>query len=100
MSVQDQAAVRFAPFRLSGDLNSANAAAYRLALYTYAATTEGAVICDCTNLESLDSSGITMLLRLREELDEHGRRLRMVNVVGALQPALDVTGLVDHFGVS
>jgi len=69
-------------------------------LVAYAATSEGEVVCDCTDLDFLDSSGIAVLLDLYRELAQLGRGIRLTNVSGPLRRVLEVTALLDTFGVN
>ena len=58
----------FAPFRVRGEIDMASAGECGTELWAYAATIEGDVVCDCTELRFLDSSGIAMFVELENEL--------------------------------
>jgi anti-sigma B factor antagonist len=90
----------FAPFRLRGELDMLSAPECRVELWAYTATTDGTVVCDCADLEFLDSSGIAMLLRVQRELHALGRELRLINVIGAPRRALEACGLSEQFDVT
>lgn len=89
----------FAPFQLRGEVDMATASDLRAALDAYAATSEGEVVCDCTDLDFLDSSGIAVLIDVYQELGQLDRGIRLTNVSGPLRRVLEVTGLLDTFGV-
>jgi anti-anti-sigma factor len=72
----------------------------RVQLWAYAATSEGDVVCDCTDLEFLDSSGISMLVALHRELAGCGKTLRLTNLAPLPTRTLQVCGLVDYFGIT
>jgi anti-anti-sigma factor len=83
----------FGSFRLRGDLDMATAREARVQLWAYAATSEGDVVCDCTELDFLDSSGLAMLIAVRDELAECGRRLRLTNLSPVAHRAVRLYGL-------
>ncbi len=89
-----------APFRLRGELDMACAREYRVQLWAYAAASEGPVVCDCADLEFLDSSGIAMLVDVQHELMMVGRELRLINLIGIPRVALEACGLIDYFGIT
>jgi anti-anti-sigma factor len=86
-------------FPVRGELDMAGARRCRLQLMAYAATGDGELVCDCSGLEFLDSSGISMLLDLQRELTALGRVVRLKNVVGSPRRALETCGLTEHFGM-
>jgi anti-sigma B factor antagonist len=87
------------PFRLRGELDMATTPEWRVQLWAYTATSEGDVVCDCTDLEFLDSSGIAMLLQVQRELHALDRDLCLFNVIGVPRRALEACGLSEQFGV-
>lgn len=90
----------FAPFRLRGELDMASARECHVQLWAYAATSEGDVVCDCIDLEFLDSSGIAMLLEVQRELHALDRELRLINVIGIPRRALEACGCSEQLGAT
>src|SRR5262249_27761161 len=64
------------------------------------ATSEGEVVCDCTDLEFLDSSGISMLVEVHYELAQLGRDMRLINVIGAPRRCVQVCGMTEYFRIT
>lgn len=54
----------------------------------------GDLALSCARLEQIDTSGIQILLALRRELAEDGRRLELQEVPAALARAFQLTGLL------
>lgn len=57
-------------------------------------------VIDAGGLSFIDSSAISELLRLREELTEQGGSLVLVDVQPSVRRVLEITGLLETFGVS
>ncbi|MGY6501526.1 MAG: STAS domain-containing protein [Acidimicrobiales bacterium] len=58
------------------------------------------VVVDATDLSFIDSSAISELLRIREELTERGGSLALRNLGSSVRRVLEITGLLDTFDVS
>jgi anti-sigma B factor antagonist len=58
------------------------------------------VVVDAGGLSFIDSSAISELLRLREHLGEGGGSLTLSNVQPSVRRVLEITGLLETFGVS
>jgi len=65
------------------------------------ATGEGKrdVIVDLTNLEFLDSTGLSALIGAQRRSQEHGASIRVVVREGPIQRLFNITGLVRVFAV-
>ncbi len=64
--------------------------------------TEGAskVLVDLSGLTFIDSSGLGELLRINEVADSRSQQFEIVEASAAVRRILDITGLLDHFGLS
>jgi anti-anti-sigma factor len=84
-----------------GELDAHNCGELGEALRTAAKDTSGAdAVVDASELSFIDSSAISELLRLREELAADGGSLKLVDVQPSVRRVLEITGLLDTFGVS
>jgi len=63
-------------------------------------TPAAAVVIDASGLSFIDSSAISELLRLREQLDADGGSLVLSDVQPSVRRVLEITGLLETFGVS
>ena len=86
-----------APFQARGEIDMASAATLRADLRRYAATTDGDLVVDGTELEFIDSSGISALLELHKELEGLSRRIVLINLATNCRRVFEVTGLLDLF---
>jgi anti-sigma B factor antagonist len=93
-------ATRTTAFSLRGDVDMASAPQFHRALEAHAAFTLGEIVCDCTDLGFLDSTGIAMLVEVFDDLSAQGRGFRLVNVNGMPLRALQICGLLARFGLS
>jgi anti-sigma B factor antagonist len=57
------------------------------------------VTLDMNNVTFMDSSGISMLLKVSEYLDGMGARLTLANPSSAVMRLLVTVGLTEHFGI-
>jgi anti-anti-sigma factor len=57
------------------------------------------LVVDLAGLEFIDSSGISELLRVTEEVKGRGQALRLREPTPAVHRVLEITGLLDHFGL-
>jgi anti-sigma B factor antagonist len=57
------------------------------------------VVVDAAALRFLDSSGISELLRVRQRTVEHGGSFRVHSPSPAVRRVLEITGLLELFGV-
>ncbi|HZP29532.1 MAG TPA: STAS domain-containing protein [Acidimicrobiia bacterium] len=88
---------RFAPFPLRGELDLSNADDLLTSLLAHARDTAGEVLCDCSELDYMDSSALAVLIEVHSSLAEDGRPLRLVNVHGSPLRVLEITGLAERF---
>ncbi len=57
------------------------------------------VVVDCSDLTFIDSSGIHVLIDVRNSLEAAGHRLRITNVSGSPRRVFEILGLEDLFGI-
>lgn len=57
------------------------------------------VVVDANGLSFIDSSAISELLRVREQLSADGGSLRLSDVQPSVRRVLEITGLLETFGV-
>ena len=84
---------------LSGELDLAGSGAAARALEESQALGARPVIVDLTRLSFIDSVGIGLLVRWHSVLVAAGVGLRLHGVHGQVERVLQVTGLLEHFGV-
>lgn len=84
---------------LYGEIDMANAAVIHLELSRALETCRGDVALDCSALTFMDSTALTMLVRLRNEMLSDRRRLRLVNLTGSPRTVVAITGLGEALGV-
>jgi anti-anti-sigma factor len=58
------------------------------------------VTIDANDLGFIDSSAISELLRVRQELDGRGGSLTITNAGPSVRRVLEITGLLDTFGLA
>jgi anti-sigma B factor antagonist len=86
--------------RVAGEVDAHNCAELGEAILE-AATDEGATVAlDAAQLGFIDSSAISELLRVRNELDARGGGLTIVNAGSSVRRVLEITGLLETFGVT
>jgi anti-sigma B factor antagonist len=84
-----------------GELDAHNCGEVGDALRSAAEGTSAAnAVIDASGLSFIDSSAISELLRLREELADDGGSLVMIEVQPSVRRVLEITGLLETFGVS
>jgi len=84
---------------VTGEMDADNCAEFSSAILS-CPTDSGRVVVDLAGLTFIDSSGISELLRVDETLDERGQALVLKNPSPAVRRVLEITGLLDHFGLS
>ena len=86
-------------FDLRGEYDMSNAPELELALRRFARCSDrGPVTVDAEELRFIDSSGIAVLLRVREEMASEGRSLRVVNLPATTRRVLRALDLVELLG--
>jgi anti-anti-sigma factor len=78
---------------LDGEVDMSNAEALRKALESNMPNDALGLVLDCTAVRYLDSAGIHLLFKLREQLRNRGQELRLV--VPGNAPIADVLALAD-----
>ena len=83
-----------------GELDAHNCGELGEALSTAVKENPGrAAVIDASGLTFIDSSAISELLRLREQAVADGGSLRLENVQPSVRRVLEITGLLETFGV-
>ena len=95
--IDDPIFYRFPPFALRGGIQPDNVPRLRAQLLAYAATSEGDVVCDCADLDSIDVSGVTALIEVQRDLATYGRRFWLVNVGNVPHRTSEVARLLDTY---
>jgi anti-anti-sigma factor len=80
---------------LAGEIDIAVAPQVSAALDEGARTTDGAFVVDLSDLEFLDSSGVTVLVRARAVLGREDRELVVICPPGPVRRIFEVAGIVD-----
>ena len=57
------------------------------------------LVVDVADLGFIDSSGISELLKVTEAARDRGQELRLRQPSPAVRRVLEITGLLDHFGL-
>jgi anti-anti-sigma factor len=88
-------------FCLSGEYDMENASDLEASLLRFAhGDGQGPMITvDAEQLRFIDSSGIGVLLRVREVLESEGRTLRVVNLPAMTRRVLEALDLIEILGV-
>jgi anti-sigma B factor antagonist len=81
---------------VSGELDLASSPALEEELERVAQSDAQVVVVDLRNLEFMDSTGLSVLVRAHQRADEHGRRLGLVNGSQQVQRLLTLTGVADR----
>jgi anti-sigma B factor antagonist len=80
-----------------GELDIAAVARLELALDAAIRESAGALVLDMCDLESLDSSGLRVVLRARASLARNERHLAIVCPPGPVRRLIEVAGVADLF---
>ncbi|MBV9422716.1 MAG: STAS domain-containing protein [Solirubrobacterales bacterium] len=90
--VQDEACV----ISVSGELDLASSPALEEELDRVAASGTGLVIVDLRELEFMDSTGLSVLVKAHQRAEEQGKRFGLVNGSQQVQRLLTLTGVADR----
>jgi anti-anti-sigma factor len=82
--------------RLSGELDVASVEATKRGIAPYLDAAPDQVTFDLEKLTFMDSSGIALLVRISNDIP----RMSLINVTPIVHRVLEITGLLEHFGVS
>jgi anti-sigma B factor antagonist len=85
---------------VEGELDAHNCAELGQAVLDATNAEHEAVVVDAAGLAFIDSSAISELLRVRQELGDKGIELTIDNAGSSVRRVLEITGLLDTFGVS
>ena len=99
MTLVDRNTTGFAPFQLRGTVDIVTVTDVRDALTAYAATSEGDVVCDCTELDFSTPQVSPNSIAMHHTLGEFGRALRLANVDGSPRQALQILNMLDLFQI-
>ena len=86
--------------RLTGEVDISNAASIEDAIATATPNQAVAIILDLSDLEYIDSAGISLIYRLREKLQVRGQDLKLV--IPTDSPAADalrLAGVAPHLQI-
>ena len=80
---------------VAGEVNIANAEAFKGQVHSLIEATGDQVILDLKDCRFIDSTGIRALIALAQEQQVQGRGLELSGVMGEPRRALELTGLLD-----
>lgn len=84
---------------VSGEVDAHNCAEIGKAVSAAGAVDPTPVVIDAAELSFIDSSAISELLRIRQDLADQGSELTIRNVGSNVRRVLEMTGLLETFGV-
>ena len=84
---------------VTGEVDAHNCSELGDAILSAATGANPAVVIDAAELGFIDSSAISELLRVRQSIDERGGTLTIRNAGTSVKRVLEITGLLDTFGV-
>jgi anti-anti-sigma factor len=85
---------------LSGELDLASSPALEHELERGAASQAEVVIVDLRNLEFMDSTGLSVLVRAHQRATENGQRFGVVRGPQQVQRLLSLTGVADRLNLA
>lgn len=85
---------------VSGELDAHNCTELGEAILRAADSDVHRVVVDAAELTFIDSSAISELLRVRQELVDRDGELVIHNTGSSVRRVLEITGLLDTFGVA
>jgi len=85
---------------VSGELDLASSPALEQELERGAASRAGIVIVDLRNLEFMDSTGLSVLVRAHQRATESGQRFGVVRGPQQVQRLLSLTGVADRLNLA
>lgn len=97
VSVDDGAAT----LHVAGEVDAHNCDQLGAALEAEAGDAElRRIVVDASELQFIDSSGISALLSLRERVTDVGGSFELRHPTPAVRRVIEITGLIDTFGVA
>jgi anti-sigma B factor antagonist len=94
LEVRDEGAATV--ISVSGELDLASSPALQEELDRVAASDSQMLIIDLRELDFMDSTGLSVLVRAHQRIEEQGRRLAMVKGPQQVQRLLSLTGVADR----
>jgi anti-anti-sigma regulatory factor len=85
-------------FPIHGDVNGTAVTSLRRDLTEFAGETDGDVVVDCLDLDSIDDAGIAALLSFHNEMLGAARRVRVRRVPARCRDAFESNHLLALFG--
>jgi anti-sigma B factor antagonist len=85
---------------VSGELDLASSPVLEEELERVAESDEDFVIVDLRELEFMDSTGLSVLVRAHQRAEEQGRRLGLVNGSQQVQRLLTLTGVAERLSLA
>jgi anti-sigma B factor antagonist len=82
--------------RVTGELDLATAPRLEAALDEVLAAAPVTVLLGLDDVDFVDSTGLRVIVRARRAFDEHGARLVIDGLSGAVEQVLEVSGLLDE----
>jgi anti-sigma B factor antagonist len=81
---------------VSGELDLASSPALEEELERVAKSDATVIVVDLAELEFMDSTGLSVLVRAHQRAEENGRRLGLVNGSQQVQRLLTLTGVAER----
>ena len=81
--------------RLSGEVDISNVGMLEQSIQEWLHTNPGDLTLDCAGLGFIDSTGLSLTVRLHNELAERGHRLVLTGLAPAVRRPFEVTNLTD-----
>jgi len=82
-------------FPVGGDIDIANAQEFQNKLLVLVNATNDDLVLDCTDLEFIDSMGISAVMHVQRLLEIQGRGFRMENLDGLARRPFEILGLTE-----
>jgi anti-sigma B factor antagonist len=81
--------------RISGEVDISNADMLEEAIQQWLRANPGDLTLECSDLRFIDSTGLSLTVRLHNELAERGHRLVLTGLAPAVRRPFEVTNLTD-----
>jgi anti-sigma B factor antagonist len=83
-----------------GELDLASSPALEAELERVSANGASPIIVDLSQLEFMDSTGLSVLVRAHQRAEENGRRFGLINGSQQVQRLLNLTGVAERLSLS
>jgi len=87
-------------FSVAGEVDLATAAELLAKLIVVATVTTDDLVLDCSDLEFIDSMGVSVFERIKRMLEADNRRLRVVGMNGRARRPFEILGLTERLGIA